>query len=98
MKILYIISQSPFKRRDPILYLRLAEAGDSVIFIQNGVYASRGMIGEMGEEFEEAKKRGVKFYFLKEDIEARGLSNCCENVVDYDGFLKLIKENEKVVH
>ncbi|RKY99334.1 MAG: sulfurtransferase complex subunit TusB [Candidatus Hydrothermota bacterium] len=96
--VLYIISQSPFKRRDGILYLKLAEADDAVIFIQNGVYAKRAMPTEMKSALEDAVKRGVKVYFLKEDLEARGLSSEGEDIIDYDGFLDLIESHSKIVH
>ncbi len=99
MKTLFVVSNSPFKRRDPLFYLKLADARDSVIFIQDGIYAAKGMPTEIKEEFEKAKQRGVNFYFLEEDLIARGFEHCCdENTVDYDQFLELIENHDRVVH
>lgn len=97
MAVLFIISKSPFKRTEPLLYLKLAKQNDAVIFIQDGVIAAQGGPEEFRKELEEASGRGVEILFLKEDLEARGLQTD-KKVVDYDGFLNLIETKEKVVH
>ncbi len=97
MGTLFIVSNSCFKRRDFGIWLRVAQQGDTVIFIQNGVYASAGMPSELRELYEDAKRRGVRFCMLKEDLEARGLKPVGD-IVDYDGFLDLIESHSKIVH
>ena len=96
MAVLFIISKSPFKKTEPLLYLRLTRQNDTVIFIQDGVIAALGGPNEFKKELEEAIKRGVEILFLKEDLEARGLQTD-KKLVDYDGFLELIENKGKVM-
>ncbi len=95
---LFIISTSPFKRRESKTHVYLARKGDSVIFIQNGVYIALNMPEDLKVQIEEKKKEGVEFYALKEDMQARGVKEFFGKVVDYDGFLDLIEKHDKVIH
>ena len=98
MANLFIISTSPFKRREHNMHLYLAKENDAVIFIQNGVYIAQGMPPDLKSIIEEKKKQKVKFYALKEDMKARGIKGFFGDVVDYDGFLELIETYDKVIH
>jgi len=98
MGILYVISHSPFKRRDSVFHVRMAQKGDAIIFIQNGVVAAKACPPEYKKDCEEAEARGVKLYFLKEDLIARGIDFEGKETVDYDGFLDLIEKMDRVAH
>ena len=95
---LFIISTSPFKRLESKTNIYLARKGDSVIFIQNGVYVALNIPTDLKEGIEKKKAEGVEFYALKEDMEARGVKEFFGKVVDYDGFLDLIEKHDKVIH
>ncbi len=95
---LFIVSTSPFKRTESRTHIYLARKDDGVIFIQNGVYVSLRIPDDLAEKIEEKKKEGVKFYALKEDLEARGIKTFFGEIVDYDGFLELIEKYDKVIH
>ncbi len=95
---LFIVSTSPFKRLESRTHIYLAREGDSVIFIQNGVYVALSVPSDLKEGIEKKKKEGVKFYALREDMDARGVKEFFGEVVDYDGFLDLIEKHDKVIH
>ncbi|RKZ31469.1 sulfurtransferase complex subunit TusB [bacterium] len=96
MKTLYIISHSPFQRTDYRLALELADKEDAVLLIQNGVYLSGKLTGCPEEALAEAEKRGVKFFSIKEDIDARGIESRYPTV-DYSGAIELIFKYERTV-
>lgn len=98
MARLFIISTSPFKRREHNMHLYLARENDSIIFIQNGVYIACGMPEDLKSIIKEKKKQNVKFYALKEDMKARGIKKFFGEIVDYDGFLELIEKHDKIIH
>jgi len=98
MAYLFIFSVSPFKRNDIELNLKLAQENDSCIFIQDGVVACKGMPEPLARLVEEKRGQGVNFYFLKEDMEARGIKHTWGDLVDYDGFLDLIERQEIIIH
>lgn len=97
--MLFVISRTVFDRREFDIDIELAEEGDGVIFIQDGVLIVKRVPEEITEIFERAKQRNVKFYALKEDLEARGVKpKEGFEVVDYDGFLDLIKKYDKAIN
>jgi len=95
-KMLHLINKSPFDRNALDSCLRLAEAGSSVLLIEDGVYAalkkaeSAGAVGERMNE--------LTFYVLGPDVSARGLDDTPlidgVNVVDYGGFVDLVVEHD----
>ena len=89
---LYMIIHSPYERKEVETLLSLAQKGDGIIFIKNGVFINKyeGCPGNYELD-------GVKLYALQEDLEARGISNWRYEVVDYDGFADLIMEYSKVI-
>lgn len=98
MGYLFVFSTSPFKRKEMETFLRLSKRGDSCLFIQNGVFAARGLKEPLSSLIQEKLEEGVFFYFLKEDLEARGIEPTWGEVLDYDGFLDLVERMEKVIH
>jgi len=94
-KMLHLINKSPFDRNALDSCLRLAEAGSSVLLIEDGVYTalrkaeSADAVGERMNE--------LTFYVLGPDVTARGLDDMPlidgVNVVDYGGFVDLVVEH-----
>ena len=72
--------------------LQIANENDKVVLIQNGVYWA------VLEDVTELTKG--KVYVLKGDLEARGY---CETdvkgveLIDYDGFIELVEQEEKFI-
>jgi tRNA 2-thiouridine synthesizing protein B len=95
-KMLHLINKSPFERNALDSCLRLAEAGSSVLLIEDGVYAAMSK----AESAEAVSKRmgELTFYVLGPDVSARGLDDTSlidgMNVVDYGGFVDLVVEHE----
>ncbi|WP_106478160.1 sulfurtransferase complex subunit TusB [Phytohalomonas tamaricis] len=92
--VLHILNRSPFASRVHEDMLRAMVNEDRVLLIEDGVSA--------------ALKAGItllptideRLYALKEDLEARGLSQRCDpcvNIVDVDGFVALTEQADKVV-
>lgn len=97
-KMLHLINKSPFDRPALESCLRLAQAGSSVLLIEDGVYAAlrkatyAAAIGERTGELE--------FYVLGPDVSARGLDDKplidAIKLVDYAGFVDLVVEHEVI--
>jgi len=98
MKTLYVVSRTPFLRKEFKTNIALADSGDAVVFIQDGVLVATRIPEDMENLIENAKNKGVKFYLLKEDLEARGLKKNWMEVVDYEGFLELLLQYERAVN
>ncbi len=96
MGILFIVHRSPFQRNEVKLNLEMAKEGDGVLFIQDGVLMAKAIPPHIKELVERKEKEGVKFYFLEEDLKARGIDTDGEKVT-YDGFAELIFKYDKVV-
>ena len=95
-KMLHLINKSPFDRNALDSCLRLAEAGSSVLLIEDGVYAALSKAesaGAVGDRMNE-----LTFYVLGPDVSARGLDDTPLidgiNVVDYGGFVDLVVEHD----
>ena len=95
-KMLHLINKSPFDRNALDSCLRLAEAGSSVLLIEDGVYAALNKAesaGAVGDRMNE-----LTFYVLGPDVSARGLDDTPLidgiNVVDYGGFVDLVVEHD----
>lgn len=96
--MLHTVNKSPFEKNSLDTCLRLALPGSTVLLIEDGVYAAvRGSQTE--EKIINAMQRH-SIYALGPDLNSRGLKNgkLIEGieVVDYDGFVRLATENDKV--
>ena len=95
-KMLHLINKSPYDRNALYSCLRLAQAGSSVLFIEDGVYAA----SSKADSAEIVSKRmdDLTFYVLGPDVSARGLDDTPLidgiNVVDYGGFVDLVVEHD----
>jgi tRNA 2-thiouridine synthesizing protein B len=94
--MLHIINKSPLDRNSLDSCLRLAEAGSSVLLIEDGVYAALSKASSA--ETVNSRLGELKFYVLGPDVSARGLDDKplidAINVVDYGGFVDLVVEHE----
>ena len=98
MKNLFLVSRSPFLRNEARLDVRLAEEGDAVCCIQDGVYGAYKIPDGLQKELESAQTRGVKFFALKEDLLARGLSPSNLFIaIDYDRLIELILNYKRII-
>ncbi|MRI34453.1 sulfurtransferase complex subunit TusB [Endozoicomonas sp. OPT23] len=77
------------------LCLRAVNKGDSLLLIEDGVYALFETADILAELI-----RDVSVYVLEADVMARGVTNRDEldiELVDYAGFVSLTEKNEKVL-
>ena len=95
-KMLHLINKSPYDRNALDSCLRLAQAGSSVLLIEDGVYAALSK----ADSAKAVSKRieDLTFYVLGPDVSARGLDDSPLidgiNVVDYGGFVDLVVEHD----
>ncbi len=92
--MLHIINKSPFHTSTLQSALNMAQAGDAVLLIEDGVYAATTGSAVESLVMEAAGK--VKFHVLKPDADARGLADkLLQSVspVDYGGFVDLVAEH-----
>lgn len=92
--MLHIVNKSPTAARSLESCLRMALPGQAVLLIEDGVYAAT--TGSSSEAQLRAAASKVKFYALKPDLDARGMSaRALDNVtlVDYGGFVDLVAEH-----
>ena len=92
--ILHKFSQSPFQSNSIQSNLALIADDDAVLLIENAVYAIKH-----AAMLELLINRGSQLFILKEDCDARGLTNISDNIqqMDYAGFVELTLQYEKVV-
>lgn len=72
----------------------LLKPGDALLFIEDGIYYC------IGDDIDRPAKRDISIYALGEDLAARGLSDRSTKVAEltnYDGFVRLCCQYEKVV-
>lgn len=96
--MLHTVNKSPFGNDSLQTCLRYARPGSDILLIEDGVYAL-----VKGSSVEGAVKSGMescKIYALGPDLKARGVADekllDGVEVVDYDGFVKLAVDNDKV--
>jgi tRNA 2-thiouridine synthesizing protein B len=97
MTILHTVNKSPFEKNSLASCLRLSKAGSAILFIEDGVYAA--MPGNKVSDDVSAALADRKIYVLGPDMEARGVAGKIIdgiNVVDYNGFVDLVAENDTV--
>lgn len=94
--MLHLINKTPFERNALDSCLRLAQAGSSVLLIEDGVYAAMAKAKHAAEIT--SRMEELSFYVLGPDVAGRGLSDIPLiegiNVVDYEGFVDLVAEHE----
>jgi sulfur relay protein TusB/DsrH len=98
MGTLYCIKRSAFESRLPSLYFQLAKEGDSIFFCQDGVFSLGAKLDQFQEELEAKRQEGVQFYAMEDDIKMRAVK-CPEHIqqIDYDGFVGLLEEHQRII-
>jgi len=98
MSMLHTVNKSPFEKNTFDSCVSHANAGSTVLLIEDGVYAA--MKGTTTEPRLNAAKSDINFYVLGPDLSARGVSEDQlidgVKVVDYQGFVKLAAEHDNV--
>ncbi len=98
MAILHTVNKSPFERVALDSCLGHALEGSGVLLIEDAIFAA--MAGTNMEGKMKDAMQGRNFYVLGPDVQARGLSedNVIDGikVVDYEGFVDLVTEYDKV--
>jgi len=94
--MLHLINKSPFERTALDSCLRLAQAGSSILLIEDGVYAA--LKNAAHAEKIAGRMEDFSFYVLGPDVAARGMSDTPLiegiDVVDYEGFVDLVAEHD----
>jgi len=96
MTTLHTVNKSPFSSNSLDECLGLAKTGSTVLLFEDGVYAAT--TGTSSAEAI-ANANGVTFAVLGPDAKARGVEGKIADgikVVDYDGFVDLVAEHDKV--
>lgn len=98
MSMLHTINKSPFDRDSLGSCLRVIADDSAILLIEDGVYAA--MKGTRVADTVSAAAANHSVYVLGPDLSARGMNsdNVIEgiSVVDYDGFVDLVTEHDKV--
>ncbi|MBF0434271.1 MAG: sulfurtransferase complex subunit TusB [Magnetococcales bacterium] len=93
--MLHTVNKSPFQNSALDSCLRFANAGDSILLLEDGVYgAASGTAKSPLVEGALAKK--IKVYALGADLSARALKETIKGVeiTDYAGFVDLVVANK----
>ena len=96
MTTLHTVNKSPFNSDVLDACLGLAKSGSTVLLFEDGVYAAT--TGTRSAEAI-ANADGITFAVLGPDAKARGVEGKIADgitVVDYDGFVDLVAEHDKV--
>jgi len=95
-QILHLVNKSPTDRNAFDTCFRMANPGDSILLIEDGVYAAMAN-AEFARKITD-RLDNFSFYVLGPDVSARGLDDTPLiediSVVDYEGFVDLVTDNE----
>jgi len=92
--MLHIVNKSPFQTSTLDTCLRMAQAGNALLLIEDGIYAATA--GSAAEARIRQACTKLKVYALRPDMDARGVTGkLIEGVtpVDYAGFVDLTVEH-----
>lgn len=98
MAMLHTVNKSPFERRTLDSALRHAVKGAGILLIEDGVYAA--FDGTVVADKVKSALADHKVYVLGPDVTARGMTEKHVidgiEIVDYEGFVDLVVEYDKV--
>jgi tRNA 2-thiouridine synthesizing protein B len=98
MSELHTVNKSPFEKSSFESCMEHVLEGSAVLLYEDGVYAA---LKGTAAEGKVKSAQGVRFYALGPDLKARGLSDervtGGVQIVDYEGFVDLAAEHDKVV-
>jgi len=92
--MLHIVNKSPRQSSTLQSCLRLAQPGQALLLIEDGVYAATPA-GALACGMPEAAQQ-LKVYVLRPDLEARGMAGRLVagiTAIDYEGFVDLVTEH-----
>jgi tRNA 2-thiouridine synthesizing protein B len=95
--MLHTVNKSPFEKSTLESCLACAKAGNTVLLIEDGVYAA--LANSNVADKVKAAMGNVTVAALEADVKARGISGKLIDgvkLVDYAGFVDLTTENDKV--
>ncbi len=93
--MLHIVNKSPSQSRTLESCLRLAQAGNAVLLIEDGVYAATK--GNADAAALHAACGRLQVYALQPDCDARGITSMLAEgitLVDYGGFVDLVAQRK----
>ena len=92
--MLHNINKSPFASDSLETCRRFLQPGDSVLFIEDGVYAVQA--GNKFASLIETIQKNNSVLALHPDLGARGITVVADGVrvVDYEGFVELVEEHQ----
>ena len=91
--MLHIVNKSPFENSTLGSCLRVAQPGDALLLIEDGIYAATA--GSAAESAIRTACAALKIFVLKPDMDARGVTQKLIDgvtAVDYGGFVDLTVE------
>lgn len=94
--ILHTVNKSPYSSDALESCLRMVSEGDTVLLIEDGVYAALGK----GKFTDKLRRSAATFLALAADVSARGLEGSLIDTidtVDYAGFVRLTASHQHVV-
>jgi len=95
-QILHLVNKSPTDRNAFDTCFRMARAGDSILLIEDAVYAAMANADFASRIL--SRLEDYSFFVLGPDVAARGLNDTPLiegiGVVDYEGFVDLVAENK----
>ena len=98
MSVLHIVNKSPYDRNSLDTCLRLAQSDSAILLIEDGIYAVQENSSAAARVQQALEKHPV--YALQPDLQARGVDEGRMldgiQLVDYDGFVKLTTEYDKL--
>ncbi len=91
--MLHIVNKSPFSNGNLDTCLRIAQADDPILLIEDGVFAV-----QKGTSLEGRMKQTMgqhPVYALQSDLKARGIDGVVDGVkvCDYAGFVELVEQH-----
>lgn len=92
--MLHIVNKSPFQTSTLGSCLRVAQPGDALLLIEDGIYAAT--VGSVTEAEIRTACATLRVFALKPDMDARGVSQKLIDgvtAVDYGGFVDLTIEH-----
>ena len=91
--MLHTVNKSPFQNSSLENCLRMAQKGDVILLLEDGVYAAS--VGTAKSPLIEKAVKQCKVYAIDADLKARGLGNLIKEVriASYGDFVDLVEQH-----
>ena len=92
--MLHTINKSPFASNTFQTSVRFFQPGDSVLYIEDGVYGVQAN-NKFSDTIKDILKKNP-VYALCPDLDARGISEITQGVlsINYEGFVELVEKHQ----